>query len=244
MTQTEQKKAKVKAWKVKISGSYRKAGREIIDFQDVEGYLPAIDEDRAVQLTRKRYAQMWIQKNPKFTERLETIREVHIDDMEIVTIEAFSYIGKDIAKMTMEELQDFAAANDLRSVPLYKKTSLRQMQNVAYASYARDVKRVQQKSKKPEHEREYKLLTDHRTEGFNVTKNPPIIADSKLHFNDKAKVTNEEMIEAEQESTGHPKETMTLEQLKELADIKGIPYSYNISREKLYDRLYGSGESE
>jgi len=60
---------KTKALKVTISGSYRTADREVIDFSGIEGVIPFTTQELAEMHIRKRYARMWIMKDSKFKQR-------------------------------------------------------------------------------------------------------------------------------------------------------------------------------
>jgi hypothetical protein len=175
----------MKALRVTISGSYRTADKDIIDY-NVSGVIPFIgNEDILIMHIRRRYAAMWIAASNKYKDRVLSIRECYIDKIELIEAE-FSFVGKDIIEMTQEELQDLASVKDLRSIPLYKKTSTRQMQNVAYASYAKSVLGQQ---------------IDEKEEAFNIAKLPPIIVKDPSWQQDKTKKhTNEEILASEQES--------------------------------------------
>lgn len=232
-------KGTVKAWAITISGSYRNADKEAIDFGGLNGFIPFIDEEIAVQQIRKRYAAMWIILSGKYKERLQSVREVFIDKMEVVEItKGFTYIGKNITDMTYEELQDMATANHLQEIPLYKKTSLRQSQNVAYAAFASKILKLQPKSQSKDDVRAWKLLTDYRTDGFNAMKNPPIIVGGKTHRDYSQKISNEEVIEQEMKSAANPKTTLTMEELQEIARQKKIDVPDGIAFNDLYNLLY------
>ncbi len=214
----------MKALNIKISGSYRKAKREIVDFDGLSGTIPFCDTDVALMHIRSRYAPMWIMNDKRFKDRLSSIREVHLDEM-TETDSNFSYIGKDIKEMSHEELQDLATVFDLRRVPLYKKSSLRETRVWAYVSYAEHVN--------GEH-------IDNKAEDFNFADLPPLIVLEGGRREESGKISNEDVIQAEQESTSTPKQTMSLSDLKQIADQRGIKYSPNIGYDKLYERLYNA----
>lgn len=176
---------KLKAYKVSISGTYRAADREYIDYDKIEGYIPFTDYDHAEAMVRKRYALMWITKDERYKKRVQTVREVYIDSIEEVEAE-FSFVGKNILDLNYEELQDLATAKDLRAVPLYKKGGIRQAQTVAYAHYSEKVLGVE---------------VDYKEVGFNIAKEPPIFADAGAERHVIAPLTNEQVIDMEQKST-------------------------------------------
>lgn len=173
----------MRALKVTISGSYRTADKDIVDY-NASGIVPFIgNEEILIMHVRRRYAAMWIAASAKYKERVVSVRECYIDKIEEVDAD-LSFVGKDIIDMSQEELQDLAAVKDLRAVPTYKKTSTRQMQNVAYAAYARAV---------------LGRNTDEKVEGFNIAKLPPIIANDPSWQQDTTKkYTNEEILTDEQ----------------------------------------------
>jgi len=235
---------KTKAWKVTISGSYRKDLKGgYVDFSKVTGIVPLVDEEVLNQQVRKRYAAMWLsseENRRKFPEGVKSIREVHVDKAEVVEVDQFSFVGKDIMDLDYEELQDLAVMKDLRSVPLYKKSSLRRTQDVAYAAYALNVLKLQAKNNTKEAENEWRRLTDIRFDGFNASKNPPIIIDGQAHVDTTQRMTNEEIIGYEQKSPSDPKQTLTLPELKEIAKMKNIPHAPNIGFEALYARIFST----
>lgn len=174
----------MKALKVTISGSYRTADKDIVDFH-TSGIMPYVGDEELINMhVRRRYAAMWISASEKYKDRVVTVRECFIDRIEEVDAD-LTFVGKDIIDMTQEEIQDLAAAKDLRGVPLYKKSSTRQMQNVAYAEYSEKVLGKEM---------------DHRTDGFNIAKLPPIIVQDPSWMKDASvKQNNEDILAAEQQ---------------------------------------------
>lgn len=212
----------MKALKVTISGSYRGEQDKIIDFSNVTGVIPFQEEEVATQHIRKRYARMWIMGNEKFKERMKSVRECYIDDMQ-ETESDFTFVGKDIRAMTQEELQDLATAKDLKQIPLYKKTSEREMRNAAYATYSEHV---------------LKEPVNHKEVGFNLMKQPPIIVnDSAWRKDTTKKLTNDEVLT--QEATIGKKTSMSRAELEAIAKQQNITYHPNISDTNLYARIYG-----
>ncbi len=145
--------------------------------------------------------------------------------------------------MNAEEIQDFAAANDLSAVPLYKVGSLVHARRVAWSEYARKV---------------LKLTGDEyvwTNKGFNPNKHEPIIADAVIRISGDHVASIEETIDRENlsmreglDAQGKPKikvnindaseSKLTLPMLKKIADDKGVPYNVNIGYDALYRKLY------
>lgn len=214
----------MKALKVTISGSFRIAGDEIKDYSGLTGIIPYQDEEIATLHIRKRYSRMWIM-NGKFSDRLKSVRECFVDDMQEVDAD-FSFVGKDIRTLTQEEMQDLATAKDLRAIPLYKKTSEREMRTIAYAAYSEQVLKE-------------KIL--YKEVGFNLMKQPPIIVnDSAWRKDTTKKMSIEESLDAEAAELGGLKKTsLTRVELEQLAKQQNVQYHPNISDDKLYARIYG-----
>jgi len=224
---------KQKALKIVISGSYRSAEHKVVDFTSVAGVIPFCDEDVAFMHLKSRYAPIWITSDTRYQkDRVYSVREVYVDSMEEVEHE-FSYVGKDIKLMTAEELQDLATAKDLREIPLWRKGSVRHAQNIAYAQYSKLVlgKKI-----------------DHRKEGFNVAKLPPIIVGGEIRRDTTKKITNEEYLSRSEtknvdsdddfEDELVDETALTLADLKEIANRKGIKFHPTIGRDALYDKIY------
>mgnify|MGYP003385335116 CR=1 FL=1 len=225
---------KQKALKITISGSYRTADHKVVDYQAVSGIIPFCDEDVAFMHIKSRYAPIWITTDGRYQkDRVYSVRETYVDSIEEIEHE-FSYVGKDIKLMTAEELQDLATAKDLREIPLWRKGSVRHAQNIAYAQYSKLVlgKKI-----------------DHRKEGFNVAKLPPIIVGAEIRKDTTRKMTNDEYLSrAETNNVSDSDEfeddeledetALTLPELKEIAKRKGITFHPTIGRDALYKRVY------
>lgn len=235
-----------KLLKVTISGAYINSKRELVDYDGVTGLIPVVDEDLAKMHVRGRYAPMWIKAavnektgEPKYPERIDQVQLVYVDKIETVDVkEDLSYVGKDVKEMTYEELQDLATAFDLRRVPLHKAMSLREMRAIAYVEYASKVMGRND--------------LDLNDEAFNYGDLPELIVGGGKRRDATKKVSNEEIIDAEQQSasTEGPQTTLTLEDLEQLARDKkiNVPPSVRGDDEKkraarhkwLYKELYGS----
>lgn len=214
-----------------ISGSYKTAQKEIIDFENVKGTVPFQDEDVATMHVRSRFASRWIKETknqdgePMYPERIQRVREVHIDNIKETTGN-LSFVGKDIKELTFEEIQDLALAKDLRKVPLYKASDLRNSRVMAYIEYADKVLKQDP--------------INHNEEGFNFAKLPPLVIDGIVRREREMKVTNEDIINAEMRSYSEPKSTLSFDDLKAIAKSKNIDIRGNLSYDTLYQRLYGS----
>lgn len=219
----------MKALKVTISGSYHLANKDIRDFEKVTGIIPHCDEDVATMHVMRRYAPIWISADKeKYPDRIHGMREVHIDKIEEVKDHKFSFIGKDIREMDAEELQDLATAKDLRKIPLWKVGGIREARTRAYTSYSTEI---------------LGKFIDEKAAGFNVMHQKPIVVkDGGPRRNVSRKITNEEFLEAEAANVsikrGEIKSSLTLAELKQLADDKGIEHPPKITYDALYRMLF------
>lgn len=218
---------KLKAYKVSISGTYRAADKEYIDYDNVVGYIPFAEYELAEAMVRKRYALMWITLDKRYTKRVQTVREVYIDALEETEAD-FTFPGKNILELTYAELQDLATAKELRAVPLYKKGGLRQAQTVAYAEYSNKVLGVE---------------VDYKEAGFNVAKEPPIVVDGGAERNIAKTLSNEEVIDLEQKSSNAKdgvKKTITRDELEKMARERDIAFNGAITDKALYKKIFNS----
>lgn len=240
------------ALKVTVSGSYKTANGDIIDFEDVKGIIPLVDEEHAKMHVRRRYASEWVRElksetdKKVYPERIDRMRQVFIDDIE-ETIHDFSFKGKDIKKMTYEELQDLATLKDLRSVPLPKKISgvdIRDMRTKAYLEYSEKVKGelIDERSPLPEHASKVGGRLQ-----FDFAKLPELVVEDEAPRTETAgKITNDDILDQEmkpQKLGSQHKDQFTLQQLKDLADKNNIKYHWNIGFDRLYEQLFSKGAS-
>jgi hypothetical protein len=215
---------KAKAYQVTISGSYRGAENKVYDYSDVKGVIPFTDEELATMHVRGRYAKMWIMRDAKkYKERIYSVRECHIDAMEVIEGD-FSYLGKDIREMTQEELQDLATAKDLRSVPLYKVGSERDARTKAYAAYSQHILRK---------------VVKYQETGFNLMKQPPIVVTDPSWRKDSTKKRSNDQIMEDEAVIGQPKTALSRDELEELATSMNVAFDEKISDQVLYKRIYG-----
>lgn len=226
------------------------------------GIIPALNTEpegknkisKAAQMVIRRYAMIWVDKAKKkgpdgkpTDERkykpIQRIRRVFIDsieDNEEAPDDVLSYVGKDVMKMNAIELQDFAAANDLSAVPLYKVSDDISTRRVAWSEYARKVLGAVG----PEF-----IWTN---EEFNPNNHEPIIADGKIREYAVKGAPIEETIDREAlekdvkkraNVTDHSQTKLTLAQLKAIADEKKISYNPRIGFEQLYKKIYGQEDA-
>lgn len=227
-----------KLLEVTISGSFKATDDEIESYDGVKCIIPALSTEKAEQMVRRRYARMFISKvmkadgeTPRY-KRISRLREVFIDSIdEVESSEPLSYVGKNILEMNAEELQDFAAANDLTAVPLYKVGSIVNARRIAYAAYANDVLGIEPKLK----------WTD---EDYNPAQLPSIIADTMIHESNVHVAPIEESIDYEQlilnkQAKSSQQSALTMDQLKAIATQKKITFHPNIGYKALYEKVYG-----
>jgi hypothetical protein len=147
-----------------------------------------------------------------------------------VSVEQFSYIGKDIKELDYAELHDLATAKDLRRIQLPKEqsgVSLREMRQMAYVEYSDKV---------------LGNFINHNEEGFNFAKLAPLKIDGDARRDTSKKITNEEILDQEEKTmdiSSTPKSTLTLDDLKGIAKQKNISYHNTIGFDALYAKLYG-----
>lgn len=213
----------MKALKVTISGDYRKSKRDIVDFEEVTGVIPACDHDVAYLHIRSRYVPMWIGRSEKYKDRLQSVRAVHLDELKETAAE-FSFVGKDIKEMSHEELQDLATAYDLRRVPLYKKSGLRETRTIAYVEYHNAVAKVG-------------APLDMRSSDFDYNSLPSLKATEGSRRDLTRKKTNDEVITAEM-AGDNSEQVISLDELKKIAEQKGIQHHPNIGYDKLYAKIF------
>lgn len=229
----------MKALKVTISGSYRNSKREVFDFENVTGIIPAVEEDLAAMHVRGRYALPWVKgaTDPKtgeklYPERIEDMRQVFIDNVEEVDAD-LSFLGKDIKEMSFEELQDLATYKDLRTIPLPKElsgVSLREMRVAAYAAYSDAFFGTD-------------LAKEKDQAGFNYAALPALVVEGASRRDPTVKLTNEEVLAQEEKKMdigSTPKSNMTIDELRKIAKSKNIAFTQNTSFDDLYNKIYGA----
>jgi len=228
----------MKALKLTISGSYRNAKREAIDFENVTGLVPVVDHDIAIYHMQSRYAMRWIKaaKNAEgerlYPERIEDMRQTFTDSIEEVEAD-FSFIGKNIKDMDAAEIQDLATFKDLRTIPLPQEASgvsLRELRVAAYAAYSDAFHGTS-------------LMKEKDQEGFNYASLPALSVAGASRRDPTIKLTNDEVLEQEQKKmdvASTPKSNMTIDDLRKMAKQKNISFSANTGFDDLYAKIYGA----
>jgi hypothetical protein len=249
--------------KVVISGSFKTATKEIIGFDNVIGYIPPLDYEKAEQMVRRRYARIWISQErkkerdgtltdePKY-KHIQRIREVFIDSIDDVEKDdpnygkQLSYVGKDIMEMNFEELQDLAAAKDLIQVPLYKVGSPVNARRVAFVEYANKVLGWTESVENPRTKEMEDVPLDWRRGGFKPSNYPQIVVDGKIRRDANGAVDVERSLEIEALVEKHDKVAppstgngrLSIDQLRAIATSKNIHYTEGTSYTALYNKLY------
>lgn len=238
---------------VVISGSFRATDKEIESFDNVRGIIPRLSQDvqpgdtlsKAEQMIITRYAPIWIGRARKANEpeaklykTVQKVRQVFIDSIDDNDDEGvLDYVGMDVMKMNFEQLQDFAAANDLSAVPRYKVNSLAHARRVAWSEAARKIHGLEG----PEY-----MWTN---QAFNPSRHEPLIADAHVRLSGAKGADIEETIDrealalqgkAKANVTDPSQSRLTLDQLKAIADEKKVPYAKNIGFDQLYSKVYGT----
>jgi len=208
----------MKALKLTFSGSYKASNDEIFSFDGIGGIVPFQEEDVAIMHAKARHLPMWLEQEIKGDKQtnisvkgVKQLRDKNEDEVEEVE-HTFSFEGKDIRTLTYEEIQDVALMFDLREVPLYKVSSLRNQLNVLYGIYSTKIQGEP---------------IDHKAEFFSYKDMPPI------YLRATSSVTREIKPIFKEEDGAPVLQTKSLEALKAIADKKGIQYHHRIG----YDRL-------
>lgn len=236
--------SKANTLKITISGSFKASDGDIESFDNLVGIIPAVEEDKAIQMANRRYAAIWIGKarktvNGALTEegkykRVTKVRQVFVDSIE-ENEDKLDYVGMNIMDMNFEQLQDFATANDLSAIPLYKSCSLQHARRVAWSEAARKIEELVG----PEY-----MWTDQH---FNPSKHAPIIADAVIrrqggHVADIEETIDREALALQGKAKGavaDPSQSkLTLPQLKAIADEKKLKYHSTIGWKQLYALIY------
>lgn len=221
-----------------VSGCYRDSRKETIDFDELKIKVPANEEEIAEMHVRRRYVIKAIKAavkdngEPKYPNRVERVRQVHIDDCRPCK-GTYTFVGKNIKDLNNDELQDLATRKDLRFIPLPNAgLSKRDVLIRAYVDFAAKM---------------FKEDVKWQDEKFNFAKLPPIVVDGRVRSEISSKITNEEMIEQEQNAPAtqygerdNPRKRFTTEELMAIADNKNIEYPEKISFDDLYNRLFSA----
>ena len=209
-------------FKVTVSGDYRTSGGvagDVVDFENVVGYMPECDKEMILSHVQNRYLGAWIKADKRYTARFNSRRTVFVDDVQVVPGEA-SCNGKDIKKMTWPELQDLAVAKNLLRIPLTHAVDLRNAREIAYLQYAEKVADKKINVKNPDYD-------------FNTL--PALIVVGKVQA---AKIevpqSNEDAIKEVADDGGE----FTFAELKRLAKDKGIAFTNKTKKSELMDFLF------
>lgn len=147
----------MKAFKVLMSGSYKSQEGKLVNYNGIEVTIPTSVEEMAEYLARARYIHMALKQ--KIKEKFDIISEYYIDELKEVEAN-FSCVGKLITDLNDEELQDFAALHDLRSIPLYKEGSIREAQKAAIIAYAAETQNLTIKEVNELKQTEFRILKE------------------------------------------------------------------------------------
>ena len=205
-----------------ISGTYKTAKGDVIDYDNVKIVLPLVERDLAEMHIQGRYAAPAIKADGRFKDRIDIITRVYVDEMEEGEAD-LSMFGKNILDMSFEELQDLATLKDLRRVPLAKDisgVSIREMRARAYEEYCRVV---------------LNRIVD---ADVNYTSLEPVFVDdegSRREFGSRksGEASIETAFAGETE-----KSAFTLAELKEMAKQRGIDIRGNVGYDKLHAMLF------
>jgi len=226
----------MKAYRFTISGYYTNSKKEVVDFENITGIVPATDYDVALMHVRGRFARLWVANaknddgSARYPERIAEMGQVHDDKMEEIDHD-FSFVGKDIKEMTDEELQHLSVYKDLRRIPFparFSGSSIREMRILAYCEYSDAVLGTDLLQKKDQPE-------------FKWYDMPPLVVVGGKRVDNTIKLTNDDILELEQAPMGimdTPKSNLTIDDLRDIARKRNISFSKNISFDDLYAKLF------
>ena len=180
----------MKALKFTVSGSFH-SNKQIFDYDGVTGVVPFQDHDIATMHVMTRFVPLWIAKDARYKNRIESVRECFIENIEEVTHE-FSFVGKNIIDMSQEELQDLALAKDFRQIPIVRAASNIVARTKAYIECA-----IAFNHEDPSMVRD-KITGNFVKREINIRDMPPmIITDALMRRDDTLKLSNEEILAGE-----------------------------------------------
>lgn len=219
--------------RITVSGDYRtNGGKEgnIVDFENVVGIMPDcnLDENGILSHVKARYLAQWVKDDKRYTARFASARTTYIDKVEKVAGTP-SCIGKDIKSLSWEELQDLAVLKNLLRIPLEHSVDLREARETAYLEYSKLILMEEINTKAP---------------GYSFIKLPALKVEHEGMAVLEDKQSNEDAIAAEQEngdinSVPGGDQTFTIEELRKVADAKGIKYYPATGKKKLYAMIFG-----
>ena len=224
MTQNQQQKQKQEertACKLTVSGSYMSHNGEIVNFEDVSGIVPKTDVDLMSQAANKRFIHLWLKEDKRYKKSIKRVRECALDDVEDVkSDDAYSFIGKDVKKLSSYEIQCLALYFNLRPVPL-PKSSIRIQR---FGAYRELCLREGIEFDADNTESDFVHLPSVAVEDTGVSKSRDITTFSVSSDGGKVESSTR---------------SYSLEELKKEADKRGIKYHPNIGFDKLYKRVHG-----
>jgi len=207
--------------KFKINGIYKNgygSQGERFDYE-CEGLMPVCDEEY-YQQNANRLVSFWV-KDKGYKERFEEAETVYIDKVEEVDEEC-PIDGKNIKELDWLGLQYLACKHHLNAIPLHQQTALSEARLRACKEYTVKV-----------------LGLEAPKDATRLDDYPDLILDKSNYQAEPEEVlTNEEVLNSMQQKTDAVKEEYTLEELKLMADNKGISYHPNIGYAALHRKLF------
>lgn len=121
-------------YKIKVSGYYR-SNKDMVEFEDTIK-MPECEEEWIQSNVQNRVLHRHFQGgNKPFT----ALGKCYIDKVEKDAKLKESYLDKNIKELDWDGIQELAIKFNLRKVPLFRATSLRQAREVAYIEYCTQV---------------------------------------------------------------------------------------------------------
>jgi hypothetical protein len=188
----------MKMLKLTCSGRFRTQpamDKDSVQFQDFTIKIPYLPEelryapDNKMLQNAKRMFPVSLRSSKLKDQNYEGLIKLYIDDVEEIEGE-LKCAGKDVKRMTWEELQEFACYFKLREVPLYHSGGLREACEKAYETYMKVIKkkkvlktpndikalreRMQRKLENTEYEQHEidEKIEEAIKDAFNMTENP------------------------------------------------------------------------
>lgn len=224
----------MKMLKVTVSGDYRTATGEVVDYDNVVGIIPKCPEEWILSHVKNRFIGEWIKKDEKYKKRFHSARTVYIDKVETVEGEP-SCIGKDIKELNWDELQELAVMKNLFTIPLKHTVDLRTARDTAYFEFN---EKILGRKLKDRHGK-MKDANGLFTVDYIFAELPAMIIDGISAADIPQKKSNSQVLdEAADRDIEEDGNDFTMEELVALAKQRGITHHPKIGYKKLYEKLF------
>lgn len=221
--------------KLTVSGAYITYGGKFVDYE-VEMVIPNCPEEYYIT-NAERYLPILLKESDKYKEAVQNIAKIYIDDVEDVA-DNYSIQGVDIKEMNMKQIQELACYSLVRSIPLPYTGSIREVRETTYREYSKNY------LNKNVDDVEYNELPPLviKINGCKAVATQEVVQPAAPEV--AATVAPAEAIEVPENETEtnaeEPTEeqTLSMDDLKAIADSKGIKYAAGIGYKTLYSRVF------